>query len=110
MTLENFASGVGKQIERRHFFKKAGVGALTVTLGMIGLEGKAAAANLALVSVRCCNLCRSPGTCSGHCIWCWNCCQNGRRYRCCERYRSTTSCNGGCSNLACSSIEPAGSC
>jgi hypothetical protein len=110
MTLEKFASGVGKQIERRHFFKKAGVGALTVTLGMIGLEGKAAAANLALVSVRCCNLCRSPGTCAGHCIWCWNCCQNGRRYRCCERYRSTTSCNGGCSNLACSSIEPAGSC
>jgi hypothetical protein len=110
MTLEKFASGVGKQIERRHFFKKAGVGALTVTLGMIGLEGKAAAANAALVTVRCCHLCRSPGTCSGHCIWCWNCCQNGRRYRCCERYRSTTSCNGGCSNLACSSIEPAGSC
>jgi hypothetical protein len=111
MTFEKFAHRVGKQVERRHFFKKAGAGALTVTLGMLGLSGTANA-NTTMVAVRCCGLCRSPSDCSGNCIWCWNCCHNGTRYRCCEHYRSTgAACrSGGCSNLLCSSINAAGRC
>jgi hypothetical protein len=112
MTFEELAQGVGKQVERRRFIKRAGAGALTATLGMLGLAGTASAEATALVTVRCCGLCQTPRDCSGACIWCWNCCSGGTRYRCCEHYRSTgAACRGGyCSNIACSSINAAGSC
>lgn len=110
MTLEKFARGVGKQVERRQFVKRAGGGALAMVFGMLGLQGTASG-SVGIAAPRCCSLCQSPRDCSGQCIWCWNCCQNGTRYRCCEHYRSAgSSCNGGCGNLLCSSINPAGQC
>ena len=104
MSTERLAERLGETANRRRFLGKAGAGALTFAMVLLGQSQTAEA----VVAYRCCSLCRSPSsTCSGaSCSWCWHCCyQSGGRilkYRCCEYYRRGYSCNGGCSGVFCS--------
>lgn len=107
MSLETLTERVGEVTDRRRFLRRVGVGGLAVVLGFLGITPEARA----LVYYKCCELCRSPGGCSRDpiCIWCWDCCHNGYKWRCCEYFSASWPCNRSCTNVYCSTATDLGS-
>lgn len=100
MATEKLVEALARQIDRRSFLGKVGVGIVGGLLGIMGLPQTVTAT----VKEKCCNLCVSPSTsCSNcACVWCWRCPYLGMYYNCCECHRDTTNCGSGCSNVGCS--------
>jgi hypothetical protein len=105
MSSERLVGALGRQLARRNFLVKLGMGAVGAVAGAVGLPLTA----MACINSTCCCLCLHdiwPNVCSGcSCTWCWGCCDTGRGgvvVQCCECYSAGYSCAGGCGGVYCS--------
>lgn len=98
-----------EQASRRGFFGRLGTACMALVAALIGLPQPAAA----LRSVYCCLLCGNDCTsgCPFGCVWGWDCCHNGTKYRCAECYFPGGGCDvGSCRSYYCSRAYSVGSC
>ena len=98
MSTDKLAQRVGKGMNRRRFLAKVSGGAVAFTFALLGLQEEASAT----VRYACCNLCKSPTSCTGACTWCWSCCNGIRLWQCCEVHTTTAYCGSSCSGIKCS--------
>ncbi|MBI4521093.1 MAG: hypothetical protein HY701_09665 [Gemmatimonadetes bacterium] len=100
---ERLAEYLGRQIGRRRFLTRTTAAAVAFVATTFSLSRTAAA-----VAYKCCDLCNNPTACSGYvCVWSWDCCFQGDKWRCFEHYTADQSCTGDCP-AACSAAEIVG--
>lgn len=109
MSSDDLIGLVGRRLERRSLLKKVALGAMGVTLGLLGQSRQAAA----LFNTYCCSTCYQPSAnCQANCpscSWCWSCLHSdGFYYQCCECHYVGDSCPNGCTNVQCTWIVRVG--
>ena len=109
--MESTIERVGEYTDRRGVLRRGGAAALTLAATMVGVRAAPGGAyGIHGSATHGCGLCRSAGSCSYTCAWCWwgSCHTNvggssHHQTQCCEGYSNFSGCTGGCTSaLTCS--------